>query len=155
LELSASDKVDQSTAAKVGKLVGAKYLVVGSFFDLMGTLRIDARMLEVETGEIIGTAGQNGKMDDFFGLQALLSDDLAKVMLARAANPVSTPKITTPTKRAASRPKITTATVVEYSKALDAKDRGDTAGAKQALERVVKSAPDFSLAVLDLNALVQ
>ena len=51
-KLAASGKVDAASAARVGKLLGAHALVLGSFFDLAGTLRVDARVVEVETGKI-------------------------------------------------------------------------------------------------------
>ena len=48
-----------------------------------------------------------------------------------------------------------TATIVKYSKALDAKDTGDKKTAEKELKSVVAEAPDFDLAALDLDALVQ
>ncbi|MCA9553768.1 MAG: hypothetical protein KC933_27250, partial [Myxococcales bacterium] len=65
LELSKSVKVDPATAQKVGKLLGARYLVLGGYFDLMGTLRVDARVVRVETGEVVRSVGAHGKPDDF------------------------------------------------------------------------------------------
>ena len=46
-------------------------------------------------------------------------------------------------------------TALRYSKALDAKDKGDKATAKQELQAVVKEQPDFRLAALDLDRLMQ
>lgn len=37
-----------ASAARVGKLVGAEYFVIGTYFELFGTLRIDTRVVEVE-----------------------------------------------------------------------------------------------------------
>jgi hypothetical protein len=44
---------------------------------------------------------------------------------------------------------------LRYSKALDAKDRGDKATAKKELAEVVKEQPDFRLAKLDIDKLIQ
>ena len=162
LKLSKSGKVDAKTAAKVGKLVGARYIVMGSFFDLFGTLRIDAKLVEVETGVILGSAGGQGKMDNFFGIYEGLVGKLGE-MLKSKAKPVEVKKgkVRKPKKRVRKRAatkvpkKLKTATVLEYSKALDAKDRGDKAAAVKHLKAAVKAQPDFEAAALDLNALVQ
>lgn len=46
-------QVDPSTAARVGRLVGARYAVTGVFMDLYGTFRLDGRIIDVETGEVM------------------------------------------------------------------------------------------------------
>ena len=51
--LSRQDLVDPNTAANVGKLVGARYFILGSFIDFYGDFRIDARVVSVETSEIV------------------------------------------------------------------------------------------------------
>ncbi len=43
--LGTSGRVDAQTAAKIGKLVGAKYVVTGSFIDLSGDFRLDVRIV--------------------------------------------------------------------------------------------------------------
>src|SRR5215470_4446689 len=43
LKLQSSAKIDPATAVKVGKLIGARYLVLGAYFDVMKTFRADAR----------------------------------------------------------------------------------------------------------------
>src|ERR1700759_3401630 len=37
LKLAQSGKIDPATAAKVGKLLGARYMVLGGYFDPIGT----------------------------------------------------------------------------------------------------------------------
>ncbi len=158
LELAADARVDASTAARLGHLLGARYLVLGSFFDLMGTLRIDARLVEVETGRVLGSVGRDGPMDDFFAIEAALVTDLAALLqtpFSDGATPSAQPPPVPAAAPASPRRKVQTATIVTYSKALDAKDQGDVAGATQALQQVVEEAPDFELAVLDLDSLIQ
>jgi len=53
--LGASGKVTAETAAKVGKLVGARYVITGAFIDFYGDFRLDARMINVETSACNGT----------------------------------------------------------------------------------------------------
>lgn len=69
LKLGHSAVVDKDTSAKVGKLLGAEYLVLGSYFSLGGTLRVDARLVRVETGEIVHAFGENGAVGDLFDLE--------------------------------------------------------------------------------------
>src|SRR5881397_3428804 len=53
--LGASGRVDPQTAAKVGKLVGARYVVLGTFIDFYGDFRVDVRLVNTETSEIVKT----------------------------------------------------------------------------------------------------
>ena len=164
LELNQTTKIDKQTAARIGKLLGAKYLVLGGYFDLMGTLRIDARVVETETGKVVKSYGASGKPDEFIGLEQKLSTDLHGLLTSDAlegftARPrVRTGTATDPTAPASQpkRPKkLTTGTAVKYGKALDAKDRGDKEEAKKELEGVLAEAPDFTLAAADLDSLIQ
>jgi curli biogenesis system outer membrane secretion channel CsgG len=157
LELVQAGKVDARTAAKVGKLVGARYIVMGSFFDLFGNLRIDAKLVDVETGVILGSISGQGKLDDFFSVYEGLVKKLGELLKTKAKpGLMRTDKDKKGTERSTNVPKaLKTATVLEYSQALDAKDRGDKAAAKKHLEAAIKSQPDFEAAVLDLNALTQ
>src|SRR4029077_8381645 len=51
--LGASGKVSPEATAKVGKLVGARYVITGAFVDFYGDFQLDARMINVETSEIV------------------------------------------------------------------------------------------------------
>src|SRR6266516_794695 len=51
--LGASGKVTPETAAKIGKLVGARYVIAGTVIDFYGDFRLDARLVNVETSEIV------------------------------------------------------------------------------------------------------
>ena len=48
-----------------------------------------------------------------------------------------------------------TKTALAYSRALDAKDRGAKDEAKAELKKVLDEQPDFELAALDLDSLMQ
>src|SRR2546430_2625885 len=80
LKLAQSGKIDASTAAKVGKLLGARYMVLGGYFDLMDTFRADARLVEVETGKVLQSTGASGTPQDFIGVEQKLSEGLAKII---------------------------------------------------------------------------
>ncbi len=77
LELGESGKVDPATAAKIGKLSGATHLVDGSFTVVGATMRLDARLVEVESGEVVVGEAVEGERDAFFELEK----DLVKVFV--------------------------------------------------------------------------
>lgn len=83
LELNKS-AVDPATAQRAGKLLGAERLVLGAYFELLGTLRIDARVVEVETGRILGATGADGARADFQRLQDTVAKALVPSLLAGA-----------------------------------------------------------------------
>jgi curli biogenesis system outer membrane secretion channel CsgG len=157
-KLGQSGKIDKATAAKLGKLLGARYLVLGSYFDLMGALRVDARLVSVETGEILGSAGSTGKPDDFLTVEQKIGQDLGRLLSQRVAQPSSGQTPTTAPKKP-TRPKaparLKTRTAVAYSQALALLDNGQRDKAKAKLEDVVKEQPDFAMASIDLNRLMQ
>jgi TolB-like protein len=75
-ELSLQNKatIDQTTAVQIGKLIGANRIILGSFFEIMGQFRVDAKLICVETGEILASYGKTGKASEF----VRMSEDLAK-----------------------------------------------------------------------------
>jgi len=78
LKLQGSGKIDPKSAAKLGKLLGAKYLVVGGYFDLQGALRVDARIVDVETGRVVKSFGTNGKPGDFLPVEQTMATNLGQ-----------------------------------------------------------------------------
>lgn len=146
-KLGRSGQVDPTTASRLGKLLGARFLVLGSFFDLKNVLRIDARVVEVETGRIVRSVGANGAADDFWTLEKTLAQKLGEVLEGNL------PAYTRPTGTAPA--KVKSKTVATYGRALSAIDAGRKDEAKKLLDQVVAEAPQFSLAKSDLNALLQ
>lgn len=93
LNLSASDKVDSETGAKIGKLIGAQYLVYGTALSAFGQYRVDARMVQVETGAIISSGSGMGTAEKVFELASGLS---AKISAGDKINPKPAPTATKP-----------------------------------------------------------
>ena len=50
---AAGARVDAATAAQVGKEAGARYAVTGSFADFYGKFRVDARVVDAQSGQIL------------------------------------------------------------------------------------------------------
>lgn len=88
LELGHDGIADPSTAARVGKLIGARYLVLGSYFSLMDTLRVDVRLVETETGRIHTATGASGAPADFMRLEGELAAHLVTAVRTLPEPPV-------------------------------------------------------------------
>lgn len=72
------DKVDQSTAVRTGKLLGANAVVFGSFIATEDQMNISARVVKVETGEVLFGDQVKGEPGDFFQLIQDLSQKVTK-----------------------------------------------------------------------------
>ena len=53
------------TTVKVGKLLGASLIVTGAYQRGGSSVRLTARFVKVETGEVVGTAKVDGATSDF------------------------------------------------------------------------------------------
>ncbi len=82
IELSNSGYVDQETAVRLGKLLGAHTIVLGSFMKLGKQMQLLARVVKVETGEIITVADVRGRKD-VFDLASELSLEIAENLSAQ------------------------------------------------------------------------
>lgn len=70
--LGMTGAVDEKTAIRVGKLLGANHLLLGSFMKFKSQVRVNTRIVRTETGEITGTAKVTGKFDDILELEEKL-----------------------------------------------------------------------------------
>ena len=78
LKLSEKQYADPQTAVRVGKLVGAHVLVFGTLMQLDGrNMRIDARLVQTETGELIGAVKVDGRPNNIMKLEQELVQKLA------------------------------------------------------------------------------
>jgi curli biogenesis system outer membrane secretion channel CsgG len=76
-DLATSGRVDEATAVKVGKLLGAQHMIFGGFvIDMKGRMRLDARAVNVETSEIEYVSTVSDKADDVLALIAKLAAQL-------------------------------------------------------------------------------
>lgn len=140
--LQSSGKVDPATAQRLGKLVGASYLVTGSILPLPPLLNFEVRVIHLATGTTVKATRERAKFEDFFDAEQKLAATIQ--VLVTEAEKLSPPQ---PAKGAT---KVRFDTAVKYSKALDAKDKKDKTQAVKLLNEVVKEQPDFKLAQLDL-----
>jgi len=134
--LGASGRVDPQTAAKVGKLVGAKYAVTGSFIDNMGTWRVDIRLVNVETSEIMKTESATAPQDKLFGIISDVAQRLMKdVNLPPLPKDVATQRMSR---------QVPTEALTFYSRALLYHDRGEKDKAVEMYQRAIAAFPDYT-----------
>ena len=72
----------ETDALDVGELVAAKYALSGSFVEMNGKLRIEARVFSVDQGMQLGAGSVTGRTDKFFELQKQLVLEISKYMEA-------------------------------------------------------------------------
>jgi len=77
LQLTRDRQFDQSTAVRIGRLVGAQQLLLGSYFKIGKTLRIDARIVDTETGRILTSVAREGDAEDLTALVTTIGEELA------------------------------------------------------------------------------
>ncbi len=136
-DLGEKGRVDAATAAKIGKLVGAKYMIMGSFIDFYGKFRIDARIVNVETGEIIKVVsiGPQERGDLF----KMIQSGAQKIMQDTNLPPLPSEVATAARARA-----VPTEALTYYSRALLYQDRGDNAKAVDYYQRALEAFPDYA-----------
>ena len=149
LDLGHSGKVDPDTAAQVGKLLGAEYMVLGTYFEMMGTLRMDARLVRVETGEIVFAKGVNGKAADFMDLQKELAASF-EVALAETqgaviekAPPVDVAPTEVDAEAVVAPDADEMAGALAFSAGLIHADQKDAPQAREAFEKAVAANPEL------------
>lgn len=138
LKLAESGFLDPATAAKVGKGVGAKAVLTGSFWIRDDEMRIDARLVHVASGKVIFAEQITGKPENFTTLEKTLASKVIAATGIRlsAFENAEIAQPHTSNILAASR----------YGQALAAEDTGDFASAQQNAEAALKLDPEFVLA---------
>lgn len=76
LQLGKGGFVDPATAQALGRGVGATGVVVGSLTVAVEGMRLDARVIDVATGEVRASAQASGREEEFFRLEAEVAREL-------------------------------------------------------------------------------
>lgn len=138
LKLSETPYVDAQEAVKVGRLAGATHLVTGSIVIDSGTMRIDMRIVAVETGKVLFAEEVAGERDAFWELEK----DIVKLTIERLGL-----KPTAAERAALSRvhtPRFDNFTA--FSQAINLADRKQYPAAVAVLKKLSEADEDFVLA---------
>ncbi len=149
--LARDGRVDEATAARLGKLLGAKHMVTGTFItDNKGTMVLTLKSIDAETGIIEWSHTGRGKTEGFLELVS---------QVASAANsglklPALTPQVRQTTEaRTEERKKVPFQAVMMYSRAISAQDAGRRDEAIQLFSQTIQRFPDFQDAQVALKKL--
>jgi len=143
LRLAKDGVIDPATAAEIGKLTGATHVVAGSFTVVGDTMRLDARLADVQSGEVAVATEMSGEKEAFFELEK----ELVKKLLAELGAALS------PKERAAVG-RLHTAdfdSFRRFGEGLELFDADRYQEAVSVLESVSASDPQFSLASMSLE----
>lgn len=122
--------------ARAGALCGAQYMVFGSFIvDLKEKIRIDIRVVHVESGKTVKAAEVTGKGKEFLPLIKKLSEEIVGSL------PVT---ITKNEKNFFNdKKKIEMSALLKFSRGLAAEDSGDVVAARKWFKEALQEEPDF------------
>lgn len=134
LERQQTKFFDPATAGEIGRLVGATHSITGAINAWEPDIRLDMRLVDVETAAVTVSGQVTGPRDKFFDLQQDLSEKFITDLSPRLTPPPAPSGVDD------------AALVLEYARGLDQLDRGELGTAYQILEDLVKRAPRFGLA---------
>ena len=136
--------VNEQTAPRVGQLLGVKNVLQGSFLDLAGgRLRLDANIADAGARAALPVGEISGELARFFRLEKNLVfkviEELGITLTAAEEKAI----LTIPTENLLA--------FLAYSRGLEARDRGDLAGAQKEFQEAIKIDPKFSNAQTQLE----
>lgn len=146
IELGDGKFIDPNTAQKLGKGLGAGYMLTGSFLIMGETMRIDTRLVDVGTGEVTMAEEITGEKGTFFELEKILVNKLIATLnvdLSRSEQR-KVKKVQTESFEAFNA----------YSSAIDALDNEKYDASKKLLEKATDLDEDFDVAWEKLDAIV-
>lgn len=137
-KLGKTEFLDPRSAARVGKGLGAGAVLTGSLWVNEGDMRIDARLVHVETGEVILPTKVAGKADSFLELEKQIATSIVEALGAR----LSAFEKTSLSKRHTTNFKAAAA----LGLALEAEDDGDALLARAKASAALSLDPQLALA---------
>jgi TolB-like protein len=137
--LAVAERVDRETAAKIGKLVGARYMITGSFIDLYGDFRIDGRLINVETGEIMKVVRSDPKLHDRREMFKMIQSVAERIMAD-----IKLPPLPSEVVQRASARQVPTEALALFSRALLYQDKGDKAKAVEYYQKAINVFPEYT-----------
>ena len=131
--------VDDKTAPRFGRLLGANRLVKGSFMDI-GTeeIKIDAFVTRSKSGELDAAKDKSGNLNELFKMEKELVFELLNEMQIPISNEEREAILTLPTENYFA--------FLQYAQGLDYEDKGQYLQASQAYSKALASDPKFNQA---------
>lgn len=142
IALSQTGSVDSSTAVRAGKILGAQTIAFGSFIVLGKSVRIDTRIIKVETSELVMAESILGNVDNFMGLERELATKIAASL-----------KVALQMKPGVGKSDINAA--LYFSRGLEALDRNNRTQARELFKKSIELDPAYKQQVDNVQGLNQ
>ncbi|MBL0172907.1 MAG: hypothetical protein IPP90_19815 [Gemmatimonadaceae bacterium] len=145
--LQNSDRVDKETAVKLGKTLGARHMLMGTFvIDPKRNMRIDVRAVNTETSAIEYTESVTGNADNLLQMVIQLG---SKVNAGLKLPALKTASATTPAAKSPNQFKA----LMAMSQALEAEDKKNKTQAVSLYKQAIALNPDFDRAKVRLASI--
>lgn len=142
--LQNSDRVDKETAVKLGKTLGARHMLMGTFvIDPKRNMRIDVRAVNTETSAIEYTESVTGNADNLLQMVIQLG---SKVNAGLKLPALKTASSTIPAAKSPNQFKA----LMAMSQALEAEDKKNKSQAVSLYKQAIALNPDFDRAKVRL-----
>lgn len=146
MQLAQAGLIDERTAQQVGKLIGAQHLLLGSFISLPNQkLRLDVRLVQVETGRTLRAGEETGKESRLFEMIKRLNQKLVRELAVRLS--------AAETAQWEEMRNVDFAAVLLYSHGVALEDDKDFNGARKKYREALKLDKNFAQARQRLQAL--
>ena len=144
LSMGATGIVKTETAPRVGKLVGAQWVVGGELaIPKVERIEVTSRLLDVPTTRILGQPTSEGLLDDLIKIEKDMVFEIVKLLKIQ---------VTPETEKELRKPFSTSMkAVTALSLAVDASDRGDYVKAGESYIEALKADPSIPIARAALN----
>jgi TolB-like protein len=129
--LALSGMVDPSTAIEVGQLVGANYMLFGTYTDVLAQLRVDVRVVDVQSGRLLRAREVTKKREEVFQIVTELAVELFDDLEL------------SPPQKLPERKEIPARAVILFSQAVGREDRGDVEGARAKYREALEVFPEY------------
>ena len=137
--LPAIDTLAQDTLARIHKALGSDLIVLGSYLDVGGQLRLDLRLQDTVAGETVATVSETGNETQLLELVSRTGDELRRKM---GINPISSAQAAQVRTTQSPNPEATRA----YSDGLAKLRSFDALAARDLFLKAVKLDGNFALA---------
>jgi TolB-like protein len=130
--------VDQSTAIEAGKILGAQSIGFGSFTIMGDMIRIDVRIIKVESSELVMAESVSGETKNFMTLETELATKIANALK-------------TSLKELPGKSKSSIDAALYFSKGIDAMDKGKKKEAQKFFNKAIELDPTYKIQVQAIN----
>jgi TolB-like protein len=137
-KLEPGARLDAATAARIGKEAGARYAITGNFADFYGKFRLDARIVDTESGQILKiVSNDDPRLQDRADLYRIVQMVGHKVLAEASPSTGRNPSFESETRV------IPTEALTHYSLGLLHESQGEMSKAAQHYNQALSAFPDY------------